>query len=78
MFSQHSIGSARKGGTAVGDAVLSPPCRAFHCNTSGTVTVRLAGDTADVTLTCTGGVTYSYSVVVFRATALTGTYVWLL
>jgi hypothetical protein len=78
MFSQHSISSSRKGGAVVGDAVLSPPCRAFHCNTAGTVTVRLAGDTADVTLTCTAGTVYPYSVVIFRATALTGAYVWLL
>ena len=46
-------------------------CRAFHVNATGTLTCRFAQDSVDVVIEVTKGLTYPYSVKLFKATGTT-------
>lgn len=49
------------------------PTRGIICAAGGTVAARFADDAADVSLTLTAGVVYSFSIVAIRATGTTAT-----
>lgn len=74
---QITTDSARKGvsvNATAGDVVLSTPCRAFYMGVSGTMTVRLVGDSgasgADVILVgLVAGQIYAMRVAIFRSGA---------
>lgn len=54
-----------------GDVTLATVSRTLSCNTAGTVVLRCAGDSADVTRTMLAGVDYAWAVKLVRNSGTT-------
>lgn len=68
---RHSLTKATAISVGGGDQTVSPPSSGIHVTTAGNLVVRMADDTADVTIACAANTYYEYSVKVIRQTGTT-------